>query len=104
GAELPETFPLPSEPLKIILRNLLRNAIAAGAHTIQVSVDGSPRTSRLVVDDDGIGLGKVHGYRAGSGLGLGLSRHIARRFGGAIELAPRPGGGTRATLELPEAA
>jgi signal transduction histidine kinase len=63
----------------------------------------SPRSWRLLVDDDGVGLGDVDGYAGGSGLGLSLSGRIAGRFGGVLGLVPRPSGGTRATLEFEEA-
>jgi signal transduction histidine kinase len=99
-AELATTLPLPPGPLRVILRNLLSNAVAAGAKRVHVAADGS---SRLYVDDDGVGLAEVDRYAAGSGLGLSLCRRIAGRFGAAIELAPRASGGTRATLEFAEA-
>jgi signal transduction histidine kinase len=57
---------------------------------------------RLLVDDDGVGLAAVDCYNAGSGLGLSLCQRIAARFGGALELAGRPSGGTRATLTFTE--
>jgi signal transduction histidine kinase len=101
-ADLPATLPLPPEPLRVILRNLLANAVAAGAHSIRVTTEASAGSCRLHVDDDGAGLGES--YAAGSGLGLGLCRRIAGRLGGAIELAPRAAGGTRATLVLGAAA
>jgi signal transduction histidine kinase len=40
----------------------------------------------------------------GSGLGLAVARTIARRHGGEITLADRPGGGLLAALVLPAAA
>jgi signal transduction histidine kinase len=79
------------------------NAIAAGAHHIQVSAFTSGDRCSLVIDDDGIGVGTADGYAAGSGLGLMLSRRVASRFGGALELKPGALGGTRATLEVGEA-
>jgi signal transduction histidine kinase len=97
-AELTASLPLPPRSLRIILRNLLQNAVAAGARHVHVTVARSPGSWRLVVDDDGIGL--AAGYAAGSGLGLSLCRRIAARYGGGLELAPRPTGGTRATLQL----
>jgi signal transduction histidine kinase len=103
-AELEPSSPFPAEPLRIILRNLLSNALAAGAHAIHVSAERSPGAWRLVVDDDGTGLADGASYASGSGVGLGLCRRLADRFGGVIELAPRPVGGTRATLSLLEAA
>jgi signal transduction histidine kinase len=103
SADLATTLPLPPGPLRVILRNLLSNAVAAGARQVHVTAVRSSRSWRLLVDDDGVGLADPNGYAAGSGLGLTLSRRIAARFGGALELAVRPSGGTRATLEFTEA-
>ena len=97
---LASTIPLPAEPLRVILRNLLSNAVAAGAGHVHVTAVRSTRSWRLLVDDDGVGLAEADAYAAGSGLGLSLCRRIAARFGGVLELAPRVAGGTRATLEF----
>jgi len=97
------TLPLPPAALLVILRNLLSNAVAAGAGHVHVTAVRSPSSLRLVVDDDGVGLEAVDLYKAGSGLGLSLCRRIAARFGGTLELAARPSGGTRATLTFTEA-
>jgi signal transduction histidine kinase len=99
-ADFAATLPLPPGALRVILRNLLSNAVSAGARHVHVAAV----ESQLLVDDDGVGLADVGGYVNGSGLGLSLSRRIAGRFGGAIELAPGPSGGTRATLEFAVAA
>jgi signal transduction histidine kinase len=101
-ADLATDLPVPSAPLRVILRNLLGNAVAAGARRVHVAATLSRGSWRLVVDDDGVGLGAADRYAAGSGLGLSLIRRIAARFGGVLDLAPRPSGGTRATLELAE--
>jgi signal transduction histidine kinase len=100
--DLRATLPLPPRTLRVILRNLLSNAAAAGAHHVQVAAFQSSGSRRLLVDDDGVGLEEVDRYAAGSGLGLSLSRRMAGRFGGVLELAPNPAGGTRAILEFPE--
>jgi signal transduction histidine kinase len=97
------TLPLPPVQLRTILRNLLSNAAAAGARHIRVSAARMPGSWRLLVDDDGVGLSRADRYEAGSGLGLSLCRRIAGRFGGSLELAAIPSGGTRATLEFVEA-
>jgi len=100
--ELTMMLPVPPEPLRVVLRNLLANAVAAGARHIHVTAVRSP-SWRLLIDDDGVGLEEdAEGYAAGSGVGLCLCRRIAARFGGALELAPRSPGGTRATLTLRE--
>jgi signal transduction histidine kinase len=103
-AETQTTMPLPPGPLRVILRNLLSNAVAAGARHVQVAAVPSLRSWRLLVDDDGMGPAETDGYAAGSGLGLSLCRRIAARFGGVLELDAGPSGGTRATLEFSKAA
>jgi signal transduction histidine kinase len=97
-AELPAAFPLPPSSLRVVLRNLLANAVAAGAHEISVTVLADDST--LVVDDDGVGLDSAAAYASGSGVGLGLIRRLVARLGGSVELAPRPSGGTRAILAM----
>ena len=102
SAELSTALPLPPGPLRVILRNLLSNAAAAGARNIHVTTVRLPGSWQLHVDDDGVGLGHADSYAGGSGLGLSLCRRIAARFGGVLELTPRASGGTRGTLELLE--
>jgi signal transduction histidine kinase len=102
--DLQATVPFPAETLRVILRNLLSNAVAAGARHVRVAAVSSPGSWRLLVDDDGIGLGDADRYASGSGLGLSLSRRIIGRFGGVLELGPHPAGGTRAMLEFPKEA
>jgi signal transduction histidine kinase len=108
GAELEVTsdlataLPLTAAALRVLLRNLLSNAVAAGARHVHVSAVRSARSWKLLVDDDGVGLADPDGYASGSGLGLSLCRRIASRFGGVLELAPLLSGGTRAALEFAE--
>jgi signal transduction histidine kinase len=99
-ATLPDSFPMPAAALRLVLRNLLANALAAGAQNVRVSAFATASQWTLVVDDDGVGLEAPAGYVAGSRLGLGLCRRLVARLGGTIELAPRRKGGTRATLVL----
>jgi signal transduction histidine kinase len=101
-SDLATALPLPPRPLRVIVRNLLSNAVAAGAKHVHVTAERSSHSWRLLVDDDGVGLAESAHYDAGSGLGLMLSSRIAGRFGGMLELAPRLQGGTRATLEFAE--
>jgi signal transduction histidine kinase len=102
-AELATTLPLPPGSLRVILRNLVSNAVAAGAHRVHLVAQHSPGSFRLLVDDDGSGPADDDRYATGSGLGLALCRRIAGRFGGELRLAPRAAGGARATLEFAEA-
>jgi signal transduction histidine kinase len=99
-AEVTASLPLPLMPLRVILRNLLRNAVAADARHVHVAAVQTAGSSWLVVDDDGVGLEAVGDYATGSGLGLSLCRRIAARYDGTLELAPRATAGTRATLRL----
>jgi signal transduction histidine kinase len=97
-SDLATSLPITVGALRIILRNLVTNALAAGARHVHVATLDS---SALVVDDDGVGPAD-DGYESGSGLGLELCRRIARTFGARIELTPRPHGGTRAMLAFEE--
>jgi signal transduction histidine kinase len=103
AADVATTLPLPPAALRVILRNLLSNAVAAGAGHVQVTAVRSSFSLRVLVDDDGVGPAAADRYDAGSGLGLSLCRRIAARFGGALELSARPSGGARATLTFTEA-
>jgi signal transduction histidine kinase len=96
--DLPQQVPLPAMALRVLLRNLVANAVAAGARHIHVGAVASAGSWRLVVDDDGVGVAQVGGYVGGSRLGLSLCRRLVGRFGGTLELAPRAGGGTRASV------
>jgi signal transduction histidine kinase len=97
-AGLPQEAPLPAMALRVILRNLVANAVAAAARHIHVGAVASGASWVLVVDDDGVGVAETGGYAGGSRLGLSLCRRLAGRFGGTLELAPRAVGGTRASV------
>jgi signal transduction histidine kinase len=97
-SDLPAPVPLPPGPLFVILRNLLSNAAAAGARNVHVRTERSLRCVRLLVEDDGGGLGAGHDYATGSRVGLALCRQIAARSGGVLELASRVPKGSRATM------
>jgi signal transduction histidine kinase len=102
AADVATTVPLPPAALRVILRNLLSNAVAAVAGHVEVTAVRSSFSWRVLVDDDGVGLAAADGYDSGSGLGLSLCRRIAARFGGRLELSALPSGGTRATLTFTE--
>ncbi len=91
-------FPVPPEALRLVLRNLLANAVAAGADQIHVSALARGDQRILVIDDDGVGLESATGYATGAQLGLRLCRRLVERCGGMLELRPRAVRGTRAVI------
>jgi signal transduction histidine kinase len=91
-------FPIPPDALRLVLRNLLANAVAAGAEQIHVSALARGDQHVLVIDDDGVGLGSADGYAAGAQLGLRMCRRLVERTGGVLELRPRAVRGTRAVI------
>jgi signal transduction histidine kinase len=104
-SSLPAGFPLPHALLRVTLRNLIANAVAAHARTVRIESGPTEDGWTLTVDDDGIGLGGSVERRApGNGVGLGLCRRIAERRGGSLELEASELGGARATIAIPRAA
>ncbi|MGN0847708.1 MAG: sensor histidine kinase [Kiritimatiellia bacterium] len=107
------------DAVKQILVNLLGNAAkyAAAGGPVEVTVTGDDKCVRVAVADRGPGLAAEQMarvfdrfYRAddaltaktgGLGLGLSISRALARDMNGDIMVAARPGGGCVFTLELP---
>jgi signal transduction histidine kinase len=91
-------FPIPPDALRLVLRNLLANAIAAGAERIHISALARGDQRILVVDDDGVGLASTTRYATGAQLGLRLCRRLVERCGCVLELRPRAVRGTRAVI------
>ena len=101
--------------LRQILLNVLLNAIDAtppdGTIRIHLRYNGKTGMWGLEIDDSGGGLGNrdpeefftpfTTTKTKGTGLGLPISRQIAERLGGSLQLAGRPEGGARCTLLLP---
>jgi signal transduction histidine kinase len=99
-----------------VLLNVLGNAIRYAPRDSQVwlrveSVDG---VARVIVADQGEGLSEAQQARifdkferlgrtgdGGSGLGLYISRRLARAMDGELTVESAPGQGARFTLELP---
>ncbi|MDP9179382.1 MAG: MASE1 domain-containing protein, partial [Gemmatimonadota bacterium] len=111
------------EKLQQILFNLLSNAIkftpAGGRITVEaVGVDGEP-TASVNVTDSGSGIpaaklesifepfvqlgGRPASFAGGLGLGLSISRDLARGMGGDLKATSVPGSGATFTLSLPRA-
>jgi signal transduction histidine kinase len=118
--DAPESILVDTVKLRTILRNLVTNAIKfthSGEIRLRIAVEGDDL--RLSIRDTGIGIApqdrdvvfepfrQVDGsskrpYR-GIGLGLALSRKLARILGGDIELWSEPGAGSTFTVVLPTA-
>jgi signal transduction histidine kinase len=117
----PAATPCPPAAFRRMVENLIENAIRhGGGHgTVEVEVTRGPAHVCVTVMDRGPGLSAEQlanagtpflrwagheadgGRRAGLGLGLYITRALAEREGGRLELAARPGGGLCATLHLP---
>ena len=115
---LPDPSMVQGDRTKIgqVLINLLGNALKfteRGSIRLQAWRDGT--AVWMEVEDTGPGMdsaelerlfepfgqGEAGRLKGGTGLGLSLSREIARALGGDIVLASSPGEGTRARLMLP---
>ncbi len=103
--------------LERVLRNLIDNADTHGGGLTAVTVERSPDSACIVVDDAGPGIPAAEravvferfarGSRSsrassdGSGLGLALvSRHV-QLMGGTVSVTDAPGGGARFVVRLP---
>ncbi|MEU5580595.1 ATP-binding protein [Streptomyces huasconensis] len=120
--------PSPSRPAAVasrdlvtVLGNLIDNAVdAAAGHPVakpfaEVGVWSEPDATVLSVADNGPGVPTAlrtavfrEGWSTkrapahrGRGFGLALVNGVARRYGGSVRLAERPGGGAVFTVRLP---
>jgi signal transduction histidine kinase len=99
--------------LRRVLDNLIKNAIEAvqrGPGEVLLSTSQpSPQRIRIAVQDNGQGVpAEIDVFklfettkRDGTGIGLAVAKQLITAHGGSIEHAPRPGGGTCFSIELP---
>jgi signal transduction histidine kinase/ActR/RegA family two-component response regulator/HAMP domain-containing protein len=120
-ARLPETMYSDPTRLQQVLKNLLSNAFkftskGGVAMVVELAPD-DPTSIRFAVQDTGIGIplekqklifeafqqadGTTSRKYGGTGLGLTISREMARLLGGVIEVKSAPGEGSTFTLRLP---
>ena len=118
---MPASTPCQPAAFRRMVENLIENAIRHGGKhgSVDIEVTNGPTSICVTVMDRGPGLSAEQlasagtpflrwagdegdsGRRAGLGLGLYITRALAEREGGRLELAARPGGGLCATLHLP---
>jgi signal transduction histidine kinase len=106
------------DKLKQILLNLVGNAVKyTDAGTIAVRAEAVDGRLRIDVSDTGVGIpaeelgkifdefhqadGAISPSRPGTGLGLTISRRLARTLGGDVTVTSTPGVGSTFTLDLP---
>jgi two-component system sensor histidine kinase KdpD len=98
-----------------VLVNLIENAVkfSPPGATVSISARDDGDSVTIEIEDRGGGIRPeeadallepfARGQAAvgGAGLGLAIARGFAAANGGSVSLAPREGGGTRASLTLP---
>ncbi len=103
--------------LKQAVYNLISNAIkyTGTGGTVRLSARREGGELRIIVADNGVGIAeqdqaqvfekftRIGGQRqSAGGLGLSLVKSLIELHGGRVELASKPGQGTRVTCHLPE--
>jgi two-component sensor histidine kinase len=99
-----KTLHVPMLLLQPLVENAVKHGIAprASGGAVSVRVQRAERGVAVVVEDDGIGLGKS--TKTGNGRALVNCKERLRLTygdGASLDVAPGPEGGTRARLELP---
>jgi signal transduction histidine kinase/ActR/RegA family two-component response regulator len=118
--EEPPAMPVETDRTKLaqIVRNLVSNALKFTERgEVRIVFDLVEERLRIAVKDTGIGIAAEDHERVfeefaqidsalrrrvkGSGLGLALSRRLARRLGGDLRVESAPGCGSTFTLDVP---
>lgn len=94
-----------------VLQNLFQNSLDAGAATIQVTIKTDAKHVEMTIVDNGAGMDEKSVTRAlrggfstkdnGTGLGLGICRHLLGAHGAEFQLSSRPATGTTVRLSFP---
>jgi two-component system sensor histidine kinase UhpB len=88
---------------RIVQEALTNTARHAHATSCRVSLQRSPNTISVTIEDDGIGFDATELSRSAPRRGLGLLgiRERVAQLQGTLRLESSPGKGTRLTVELP---
>jgi two-component system osmolarity sensor histidine kinase EnvZ len=112
----PPSVPAARASLRRALANLVDNALAHAGEPVEIETRSDGAAALVEVRDRGPGIpsGEVERLkrpftrlddarsgRGGAGLGLAIVERVARAHGGALELAPREGGGLVVRLRIP---
>jgi two-component sensor histidine kinase len=104
---------LPAEtatPLAMVLTEVFQNALEHAfdiehpgeAGRITLEVQRTADRLRVSVEDTGKGLPEDFDPQTSASLGLSIVRTLVEsELGGTLQLGPRPGGGTRVTMDVP---
>lgn len=106
--QVADTTDLPDDVVALVWRvaqETIRNAVRHGAPTrlsVRLVTEPTERPERvlLLVDDDGRGFDPER-HPAEGHLGLRGLRDLVRDAGGSLDVASRPGAGTRVRLDVP---
>jgi signal transduction histidine kinase len=96
-----------------IFQNLFKNSLEAGAQTVGTVFSRRGDRVEVVITDNGPGMdadqvrkalqGGFTSKISGTGLGLGICRHLVTAHGGTFEFESSPGAGTKVRLSFPAA-
>ena len=84
-----------------VIKELLENAIDAGANSVKLIIkDGGSKLIQIV--DDGCGMDHVLPITGipGEHVGLGIMEERAKRLGGSLKIESEPGEGTQILLDF----
>jgi len=97
-----------------VFQNVFKNAIEAGSHRVAAAFARNGNRVEVTIIDDGPGMDADKVSRAlrggftskanGTGLGLGICRHLVTAHGGTFDLKSEPGQGVTVRLSFPAAA
>jgi PAS domain S-box-containing protein len=100
----PRTIRIKDEPVALNLYRIAQEAITnavkhSGGTAIVICLERISGEIRLVVEDNGKGIGRTK--KGHKGLGLHIMKYRANVLGGTVEIEPREKGGTKVICRVP---